>query len=60
MPREHVIDPTRIHHTWDASLEPTLRIQFGDIVRYVIRKAGRGQVENGMPYEQATFDFDTL
>ena len=60
MPREHVIDPTRIHHAWDASLEPTLRIESGDSVRFDIRKAGHGQVENGMPYEQAAFDFDTL
>jgi acetamidase/formamidase len=55
-----VIDPTRIHHAWDASLEPTLRIASGDSVQFDIRMAGHGQVENGMPYEQTRFDFDTL
>jgi acetamidase/formamidase len=57
---EHTIDPTRIHHAWDASLEPTLRIQPGDTVHFDIRMAGHGQVEQGWPYEQARFDFDTL
>jgi acetamidase/formamidase len=58
--REHVIDPTRIHHEWDASLEPTLRIEPGDVVHFDIKMAGHGQVENGWPYERAAFDFDTL
>jgi acetamidase/formamidase len=60
MAREHVIDAARIHHAWDASLEPTLRIDSGDTVRFDLRMAGHGQVEDGMPYEQARFDFDTL
>jgi acetamidase/formamidase len=60
VPREHVIDPERIHHAWDASLEPTLRIDPGDTVEFDIRMAGHGQVEQGTPYEQARFDFDTL
>ena len=60
MAREHVIDPGRIHHAWDASLEPTLRIEPGDTVHFDIKMAGSGQVENGWPYEQARFDFDTL
>jgi acetamidase/formamidase len=60
MPQEHVIDPERIHHAWDASLEPTLRIAPGDTVHFDIRKAGHGQVEDGWPYERAAFDFDTL
>jgi len=60
MAREHVIDPDRIHHAWDATLEPTLRIEPGDTVHFDIKMAGSGQVENGWPYEQAKFDFDTL
>jgi acetamidase/formamidase len=60
LPREHVIDPDRIHHAWDASLEPTLEIEPGDVVHFDIRMAGHGQVENGWSYEQAKFDFDTL
>jgi acetamidase/formamidase len=60
VPREHVIDPERIHHAWDASLEPTLRVEPGDTVRFDIRMAGHGQVEDGWSYEQTRFDFDTL
>ncbi len=60
MPREHTIDPTRIHHEWDAGLEPTLRIESGDTVHFDLQMAGHGQVENGWPYERASFDFDTL
>ena len=60
MPQEHVIDPDRIHHAWDASLEPSLRIEPGDVVHFDLRMAGHGQVENGWPYERAAFDFDTL
>jgi acetamidase/formamidase len=57
---EHVIDPTRIHHAWDNTLEPTLRIESGDVVHFDLRMAGHGQVENGLPIEEARFDFDTL
>jgi acetamidase/formamidase len=60
VPREHTIDPTRIHHEWDASLEPTLRIESGDTVHFDIKMAGHGQVEQGMAYADARFDFDTL
>jgi acetamidase/formamidase len=60
MPREHVIDPDRIHHTWNSSLEPTLRIEPGDTVRFDIRMAGHGQIENGMSFQETRFDFDTL
>jgi acetamidase/formamidase len=57
---EHVIDAARIHHRWDAALEPTLRIAGGDTVHFDIRMAGHGQVEQGWPYERARFDFSTL
>jgi acetamidase/formamidase len=57
---EHVIDPGRIHHHWDNTLEPTLRIASGDVVHFDLKMAGDGQVGNGWPYEQARFDFDTL
>jgi acetamidase/formamidase len=60
MPREHVIDPDRIHHAWDSSLEPTLRIEPGDTVRFDIRMAGWKQIEQGQSFEETNFDFDTL
>ena len=57
---EHVIDPTRIHHQWDNSLAPTLRIASGDVVHFDLLMAGHGQVEKGWKVEQARFDFDTM
>jgi acetamidase/formamidase len=60
VPREHVIDPERIHHAWDASLEPTLRIEPGDTVRFDIHMAGWKQIERGQSYAETNFDFDTL
>jgi acetamidase/formamidase len=58
--REHVIDASLIHHEWDASLEPTLRIESGDSIDFDIKMAGHGQVEQGWPFERTSFDFDTL
>jgi acetamidase/formamidase len=60
MPREHVIDATRIHHAWDRTLDPVLSIQSGDSVHYDIPMAGDGQVEFGATFEECRFDFDTI
>ena len=57
---EHEIDPRQIHHGWDNSLEPTLRISSGDVVHYDILMAGHGQVKEGVRFELTSFDFDTL
>jgi acetamidase/formamidase len=57
---EHRIDPQRIHHSWDNTLEPSLRIGSGDTVHYDLLMAGHGQVHEGATYEQTSFDFDTL
>lgn len=57
---EHVIDRTKIHHAWDNSLQPTLRIASGDVVHFDLIMAGHGQVEKGWTYAQTKFDFDTL
>jgi acetamidase/formamidase len=57
---EHVWPSDRIHHAWDASLEPALTIASGDVVHYDIPMAGEGQVELGGRYEDARFDFDTI
>lgn len=60
MVREHVIDPSVVHHKWDADLEPLLVIQSGDSVRFDITVAGQGQVWPGASYEETRFDFDTI
>ena len=60
MPTEHTIEPTRIHHDWNASLEPTLRIGSGDSVHFDLLMAGHGQVDRDSDFADARFDFDTL
>jgi acetamidase/formamidase len=57
---EHVIDSGRVHHRWDRTLEPALRIAPGDVVHYDLAMAGRGQIERGDEFEKTRFDFDTL
>jgi acetamidase/formamidase len=57
---DHTIDPTRIHHAWDRTLEPVLTIASGDSVHYDLRMAGHGQIAEGDGYDQAQMDFDTL
>lgn len=60
MTREHVIDPNRVHHRWDSTLEPTLRIASGDLVSFELAMAGRGQVHEGASFAETSFDWDTL
>jgi len=60
MGREHVIDPSVIHHQWDADLAPVLAIESGDVVHYDLKVAGEGQVWPGARYEDTRFDFDTI
>jgi acetamidase/formamidase len=57
---DHRIDPERIHHGWDNTLEPSLRVSSGDVVHYDLLMAGHGQVREGDTFEQTNFDFDTL
>src|SRR6201987_2734952 len=60
MAREHVIDPSVVHHQWDADLEPLLTIDSGDTVHFDIKVAGEGQVWPGATYGNTRFDFDTI
>jgi acetamidase/formamidase len=57
---EHRIDPERIHHSWDNSLEPSLRVASGDTVHYDLLMAGHGQVHEDSSFEDTSFDFATL
>ncbi len=59
-PLDQSIDPERVHHGWDNTLEPILRVGSGDVVRYDLRMAGHGQIQEGDSYEQTHFDFDTV
>jgi acetamidase/formamidase len=60
MTTEHQIDPARIHHSWDNTLEPTLRVDSGDVVHYDLLMAGHGQVHEGATFAETKFDFNTL
>jgi acetamidase/formamidase len=57
---DHTIDPSRVHHGWDRTLEPVLRIASGDVVHYDLRMAGHDQIAEGDGYAEARLDFDTL
>jgi acetamidase/formamidase len=58
---DHVIDPERIHHSWDNTLAPSLRVASGDSVHYELLMAGHGQVlEDARSFEDTSFDFTTL
>jgi acetamidase/formamidase len=60
MAREHVIDPSVVHHQWDLDLEPLLAIDSRDTVHFDIKVAGEGQVWPGASYKDTRFDFDTI
>lgn len=57
---EHTIDSARVHHQWDRTLEPVLRVASGDTVLYDLRMAGHGQIAEGDSHEQSRFDFAML
>jgi acetamidase/formamidase len=57
---DHTIDPARVHHGWDRTLAPVLRIASGDVIHYDLRMAGHDQIAEGDGYAEARLDFDTL
>jgi acetamidase/formamidase len=57
---EHVMEATATHHQWDASLQPALQINSGDIVHFDLKMAGHQQIQRDMPFAQTTLDFTTL
>ena len=60
MSREHVIDPSLIHHDWDETLAPILEVESGDVIHFDIKVAGDGQVKLGDRFGDVRFDFDTM
>ena len=46
---EDQIDPSRIRHSWDNRLEPTLRVFSGDVVHCDILMAGHRAATTGGP-----------
>ena len=57
---EHSVGQDRIHHDWNADLEPILEIDSGDVVHFDAMVAGEGQVWLGASYDECRFDFDTI
>src|SRR5207302_345828 len=49
-----------IHHDWDNSHQPVLRIKSGDLVHFELLMAGHGQVREDSSIEDVVWDFDTI
>ena len=60
MSREHVVDASQIHHDWDASREPVVAIESGDVVHFDLPITGEGQVRESSTVADVVWDFDTI
>ena len=60
MSAEHTVDTSRPHHNWDASREPVLVVQSGDVVHFDLLITGEGQVREDSTVEEIEWDFDTI
>jgi acetamidase/formamidase len=59
-PRQHVIDPTRIHHRWEKTLPPILSISSGDIVHFDLLTSADGQLARNSRADEVVLDFETI
>ncbi|GAA0712001.1 acetamidase/formamidase family protein [Dactylosporangium roseum] len=57
---EHLMDPSIVHHQWDATLPAALTINSGDIVHFDLRMAGHQQIRHGQPFSTTHLDPATL
>jgi acetamidase/formamidase len=61
MPREHRVEPGRVHYKWDNSVPPVVEIDPGDTVHFETKEVSDGQVTPGCPASDlAEIDFDRL
>jgi acetamidase/formamidase len=60
MGSEHELGATDIHHDWDASREPALRIRPNDVVHFDLPVTGEGQVSETSTIDEVVWDFDTI
>ena len=58
--REHTVDASQIHHDWDASREPVVTIESGDVVHFDLPITGEGQVTETSTVADVVWDFDTI
>jgi acetamidase/formamidase len=60
MGSEHELGTADVHHDWDASRAPVLRIRPDDVVHFDLPITGEGQVTESSSIEDVTWDFDTI
>ena len=60
MSREHTVGASQIHHDWDASREPVVTIESGDVVHFDLPITGEGQVTETSTAADVVWDFDTI
>ena len=54
------LDASQIHHDWDASREPVVAIESGDVVHFDLPITGEGQVSESSTVDDVVWDFDTI
>jgi len=47
MPREHTLDPSKVHHKWDKRNPPAIEIESGDTVHFETAEVTNNQVTPG-------------
>jgi acetamidase/formamidase len=60
MSSEHRLGTTDIHHDWDRSRPPAVRIRPSDVVRFDLPVTGAGQVAETSTIGEVAWDFDTI
>ena len=60
MSNEHRLGPPNIHHDWDGSRRPALRIRPDDVVHFDLPITGEGQVSETSTVDEVVWDFDTI
>jgi acetamidase/formamidase len=60
MSSDHRLGPADIHHDWNRSRVPALRIRPGDVVHLELPITGEGQVTETSTIDQVVWDFDTI
>ncbi len=60
MGNEHRLGTADVHHDWDRSRAPTLRIRAGDVVHLDLPITGEGQVSESSTIDDVAWDFDTI
>ncbi len=60
MSNEHRLGPPNIHHDWDGSRTPAVRIRPDDVVHFDLPITGEGQVSETSTVDEVVWDFDTI